>query len=330
MTERILEPGERNLYAGRTCERGLNGKWLHYERAKVKDLKKFVGWESLSALIDESLKTPYYSRPHPFLSDSHRETMRREICQTDEAIQATAFLTGARISEVLMAHADNFNTEGDFLICKNLPVLKRFNKTASQVEYLSRPNAGEIIPKGYVWSKTYGAFVKINWVTTAKVESREDFPIPLWEPFTDILLKRIEEAKPGPGGYRWLFPSPMRPERAESKGVQKWILERFGLEARAWLSPERAYQKVRTIGERQGLHIFDHWFRSQRATMLNHYYKFDEQLLHRFFTWAGGWATSQPSMGSLYARTSLEKLTEKMLANKAGLLIELKELKLFE
>ncbi|MCX6648957.1 MAG: hypothetical protein NTV61_06160 [Candidatus Bathyarchaeota archaeon] len=328
MTERTLEPGELNLYTGRTCERGLDGKWIHYERARVKDLKEFTGWESLGALIDESLKTPYYSRPHPFLSDSYREEMRREICQTDKAIQATAFLTGARISEVLMAHADNFSVEGDFIICKDLPVLKRFSKIASEVEYLDKPNAGEIVPSGYVWSKTYGAFVKIKWVTEAKIETREDFPIPLWEPFTDTLMERIRDAKPGPGGFRWLFPSSMVPGRVESKGVQRWILERFSLEARAWLSPERAYQKVRTIGERRGLHIFDHWFRSQRASMLNRYYRFNEQLLTRFFSWAGGWATSQPSMAALYARTGLEELTEKMQANKTRLLNELKEMKL--
>jgi len=327
LTERSLEAGELNLYTGRTCERGLNGKWIVYERARVKDLKEFIGFNSLKTLIDESLKTPYYSRPHPFLSNSYREEKRREICQTDKAIQATAFLTGSRISEVLMAHADNFSVEGDFIICKDLPVLKRFSKIASEVEYLDKPGGGEIIPKGYTWSKTYGAFVKIKWVTDARLDIREDFPIPLWEPFIDILEERIREAKPGPGGYRWLFPSSSLPSRVESKGVQKWILERFGLDARAWISPERAYQKVRTIGERQGLHIFNHWFRSQRATMLNHYYRFNEQLLHRFFSWAGGWATTRPSMGALYARTGIEELTEKMQVNKTRLLSELKEVK---
>jgi hypothetical protein len=317
-----------SLYESRTCEKDSTGKWIHYQRAKVQDLKGFVGWDSLNSIIEESLKTQYYSKPHPFLSDSYREEKRREICQTDKAIQVTAFLTGSRISEVLMAHSDNFSVEGDFLICKDLPALKRFHKVASEVEYLDKPESGEIIPSGYTWSKPYGAFVKIKWVTEPKIELREEFPIPLWEPFIDTLEERIREAKPGPGGYRWLFPSPMIPEREESKGIQRWILERFGLEARAWLSPERAYQKVRTIGERLDLHIYDHWFRSQRASMLNRYYRFNEQLLSRFFSWAGGWATSHPSMAAHYARTGIEDLTEKMQANKSRLLSELKEMKL--
>jgi len=197
-----------SLYESRTCWKGPDGSWKpesggHYERAQVKDLKEFIGWDSLKNLVDESLKTPYYSKPHPFLSPEYREAKRREICQTDKAIQATAFLTGARISEVLMAHADNFAVEGEFLICKDLPVLKRFRKIASSVEYLDKPESGETVPKEYTWSKTYESFVKIKWVTEPKIELRGEFPIPLWEPFTDTLTERIREAKPGPGGLRW-------------------------------------------------------------------------------------------------------------------------------
>lgn len=321
-----------NLYESRTCWKGPSGSWKaelggHYERAKVKDLKEFIGWEPLRALIEESLKTPYYSRPHPFLTDSYREEKRREICLTDKAIQVTAFLTGSRISEVLMAHAENFNVEGEFIICKDLPVLKRFRKVASEIEYLDKPENNAVIPKEYTWSKQYGSFVKIKWVTEPKIELREEFPIPTWEPFTDTLLTRIKNAEPGPGGYRWLFPSSMIPERIESSGIQAWILNKFNLEARAWLSPERCYQKVRGIGERLGYHIYDHWYRSMRASMLARSYRFDERLLTRFFSWAGGWATSQPSMAARYARTGLEDLTEKMLANKSRLIGELEEMK---
>jgi hypothetical protein len=317
-----------NRYQLRTCEKAPDGKWIHYERQRVEQIKEFVGWDTLFLLALEAEKTLYYHQPHPFLSATYREEKRREICRTDKALQAAAFLTGSRISETLMAHAGNFDVEGDFLICKELPVLKRFTKTASKIHYLDKPESGEIIPKNYTWSKPYGAFVKIEWVTEPKIQLREEFPIPLWEPFVDILQERIREAKPGPGGYRWLFPSPMQPEREESKGIQKWILERFGLEARAWLSPERSYQKLRLIGERLGIHVYDHWYRSMRASMLAKTYRFDERLLSRFFSWAGGWVTSHPSMAARYARTGLEDLTERMLANKTRLLNELKEVKI--
>jgi len=70
-----------SLYESRTCWKGPDGSWKpesggHYERAQVKDLKEFIGWDSLKTLVDESLKTPYYSKPHPFLSPEYREAKR--------------------------------------------------------------------------------------------------------------------------------------------------------------------------------------------------------------------------------------------------------------
>lgn len=111
----------------------------------------------------------------------------------------------------------------------------------------------------------------------------------------------------------------MRPVRDESIGVMKWISDEYGLEARAWISPERAYQKVRTIGERLGLHVYDHWFRSQRASMLTKYYRFNERLLSRFFTWAGSWERSGKSQAALYARTGKEELMQEMTENRSRL-----------
>lgn len=317
-----------NLYSERTCIRGEEG-WIYYKRESVITLPGFIGFKTLSQLMEEALKTNYYSKPHPFLDPAYREQRRREICQMDQALLATSFLLGGRISEVLMAHIENFTFEDQFIVVKGLPTLKRFKKTATSTEILDRPESGQIIPKGYTWSSTYGAYVKNVWVTEAKLEEREDFCIGLWEPYVNILLEWIREATkkpPGEGGYKWLFPSPLSPEREESKGIQGWIKEKFNLESRAWYSPERAYTKVRTIGERLGLHIYDHWFRSQRASMLSKYYHFDERLLNRYFSWAGSWTSSGKSMASHYARTSIDELMEKMAANRKAVEIDYKEI----
>jgi hypothetical protein len=132
----------------------------------------------------------------------------------------------------------------------------------------------------------------------------------------------IRKADSGPGGYRWLFPTSKRTKRKESPGIQLWIEEEFSLEARAWISPERAYQKMRAIGERVdakdklGHHIYDHWFRSQRASQLSSEYEFSEPHLNRFFGWSGGWTTQRQSMASRYARTGFTDLWDRMRINR--------------
>jgi hypothetical protein len=61
--------------------------------------------------------------------------------------------------------------------------------------------------------------------------------------------------------------------------------------------------------------------------MLAHSYKFDERLITRFFSWSGGWSTSQPSMASLYSRTGIEDLEERMIMNKGRVIEEMEEAK---
>jgi len=217
-----------------------------------------------------------------------------------------------------MSHAENFSVEDDFIRVNGLPLLKRLERKNSKVEVLDILPSDGVIPPGYRWSSRYEGYVKTGWTTEPKIGTRADFPIPRWEPGTDTLINWINQAEEAPGGYRWLFPSSKRPKREESSGIQRWVEERFSLEARAWVSPERAYEKVRSIGERIGAkevigsHVYDHWFRSQRASQLAQEYGLRENHLNRFFGWAGGWTTSRGSMAARYARTGYGDLCDRM------------------
>jgi len=149
--------------------------------------------------------------------------------------------------------------------------------------------------------------------TAAEVTERKNFPIPLWKkPRTDILLKRIRwarrEAERGEntelgerrGGNEWLFPTTYNTTRKEPLGVQRWIEEKFKLKRRAWLSNQRAYQIVRMLGERVGEahseHIWNHWWRSQRASQQDEEYEFEDTHLNTFFGWVDQEARRQGSM----------------------------------
>lgn len=300
------------LYENTTNEKTAAGRWVDYQRKTLEDIEEFCGWVFLGTLIDEALNTEYYANPHPFLSDEYRKTQREYLCSFDQALEVAAFKIGGRISEVLMLHADNIKDEGDFLRITGMPVLKRLKKTRTIIDTLKEIPPDGVVPKGYKYAHSLGTFIKIRWDTDPVIGVREDFPIPRWEPFTDILLDWVDQAELGAGGFRWLFPTSYEVTRIEKPGIQKWINEKFNLETRAWISPERAYQKVRTIGERLEHHIWDHWFRSMRASQLARDYEFREPDLNRFFGWAGGWVTQQKSMASRYAKSGYHDLVKLM------------------
>ena len=150
------------------------------------------------------MKTRYYEKPHPFLSDEYRLEKRDYLRQFDMALIVTTFLTGGRISEVLMSHADNFIIEDEYIRVTGLPLLKRLKKKQTTVDVLDSPPKGSLEGK-YRYSKTYDAFISIGWETEPEIGTREDFPIPRWEPFVNIMMNWIKQTE-GQGGYRWLFP----------------------------------------------------------------------------------------------------------------------------
>jgi len=72
------------------------------------------------------------------------------------------------------------------------------------------------------------------------------------------------------------------------------------------ITPTRAWQIVNDLGKRFGIHIYDHWFRAQRASQLASEYDFSLHELLEWFTW------KDIRTALRYARLSWRKLDKKM------------------
>lgn len=251
----------------------------------------FLGWKTILSIIDQCHKTPYYMNPHPFLADSWREKKRRELRLRDFLLISLSFLTGGRISEVLMLRTDNFVVDGDWITVAGMPLLKRYKIVREEIDRMREiPSIDEA--KNYMWVPKEGAFINYDISTIPEVEERQDFPIARWEPLTSevtALLDKYTEQ-----GKEWLFESDGSPQREESPGIQKWVEERFNLDSRMWISPQRSWQIVTDASYRAGvtiklgrkkLGIWDHWLRSQRGNQLVRDYRFTDPLLDRYFGW---------------------------------------------
>jgi len=100
-----------------------------------------------------------------------------------------------------------------------------------------------------------------RWITETKFEPRGRFPIPRKEPLVPYLLDHLNQVDD------YLFPSP--------KTTKK----------RPHMTTTRAYQIVNNVGKRLGVHLYDHWFRAQRACQLAEEYEFELHDLLDFFGW---------------------------------------------
>jgi len=134
-------------------------RWHDYSRRAVsKDVEEFPGWGVLMELVD-ACETPL-----------------------EKSFIATLFLTGSRVSEALQLQAHHFDVaeEEGLIICRNVPLLKRYKKR--------------------------GVTLDGGWVTEPLETYRRPFPILLAEPLTLILVAWLEKVRSG-----YLFPSPRRP-----------------------------------------------------------------------------------------------------------------------
>ena len=84
------------------------------------------------------------------------------------------------------------------------------------------------------------------------------------EPLAQIVTNWIEQSE------GWLFPT-----RKEEKIRRN----------ENWISRVRAYQIVSEIGKEIGVHLYDHWFRAQRACQLASEYGFSLMELLDWFGW---------------------------------------------
>ena len=201
-------------------------------RRTLEDIKVgFVGWWKIVRLAEECMNTPYYVRPSGLFDDDVRLELAQKLRVRDRALVVTAFLTGGRISEVLMLRRGNFRVEEDFVVVHGMPLLKRYERKKKLVEVSSVVPSEEDLEEGFVWewNKEKRVFEKYEVSTTPVLATRNDFPIPRWEPLCNYLVEYVEACED------WLFPTCYQVKRRETVGVERWIREKFGCDARRWL-----------------------------------------------------------------------------------------------
>jgi hypothetical protein len=222
----------------------------------------------------------------------------------------TMFQTGGRALEVLLLKKDNFTVMPDEGIIKitDMRLLKKYKKL-----------------DGYLDSEG-----KNRWHTLKLFKKRKTFTIQRREPFTPILEAHLESIKQ-PEAY--LFPSPYSHRRqfkknhALDKDLQdvngkvpySVVWAYLNIRQVSSLAPVSLKQKLGLmtplIDEETGkvisdeIHLWLHWFRSQKACQLANDYNFDAMDLLDYFSWTN---IETPIR---YAKKGWHSLTEKM--NKA-------------
>ena len=308
----------------------VHGK--EYKRKSVsREKQPFKGWKFFIDLINECNKTPYYAKG--CIGEAKGETiaeMRARLIRRDKALIATAFLAGGRVSETLMLRRKNFKLEDKRIIVEGMPLLKRYVKIGEDKEVL-KEKPTDARSKFFHYDAVKDEWRKRRYVTTPELQIRQPFPIPLYEPLTPYLVSWLEETKD------FLFPTEHNipryrvgkdgkpiPILETNKGVEALIktpaktdeVGGLGVNRRMWIHPVRAYQIVRGVGERLNTHIWDHWFRAQRASQLAEEYEFTTDHLNRFFGWVGVTVAGAPPTADFYAHLSVEYLWRMMSPSK--------------
>jgi len=239
-----------------------------YVRLNVKDFsEEWVGYKPLLELVE--------------LAEKPRE----------QAFLSCLFLTGGRASEVLGLRKNNFEVRQNegLIIVRGMPLLKRYRKLQ---ELTFTDSKGQTIRK---------------WATQRLEKTRKPFPILYSEPLTPILLKWIEDI---PEESAYLFPSPYK----EGKPLSRFWAYRFIRRLDKAVSPELRQKLgldkplvVEGVKVKDSLHLWLHWFRSQRACCLVSEFGFQ---LHDLLDWFS-WEHVETAMD--YAKKGWRGLAEKML-----------------
>jgi integrase len=168
--------------------------------------------------------------------------------------------TGGRASECLALDKENFSviTKKKYILVQNMKLEKRWHKVKAQD----------------------GSSVREHMEAT-----RKPFPILLKEPLSQELLDHLETVKDGP-----LFKSPYKNHKPLTRDwgyklirrinddLPRPLFNRLGLNV-----PFR--DKVTQEQLSATIHLWQHWFRSQKASQLRSEYDFSEADLMEFFGW---------------------------------------------
>ncbi|MEA2089532.1 MAG: hypothetical protein U9O89_02075 [Thermoproteota archaeon] len=125
-----------------------------------------------------------------------------------------------------------------------------------------------------------------SWKTDPVFTTRGIFTVRRFEPLAPVMISWIEKRSD------YVFPS---------KSSRNKLL---------YLSRTRAYQILRDLGRRVGIHLYSHWFRAQRASQLASEYGFREHELLRWFSW------KRYETAMRYSKLSWRDLDAKMMPDK--------------
>jgi len=250
----------------------MSSYWLEnkYYRLSVKNfVEEFAGWTAL------------------------KELMGYAPAGRDRAFLCACFSTGGRVSEVLSLKAENFSIVHDerLMLVRSMKLVKRYRKI----------------------SETLDAEGHKKWITELKPSTRKPFPMLLSEPLTEIFYEYLQ------GKQGLLFPSPYLPGKPLSRfwayKLVRWLDTLLPIpkdpkhpnpdDLRERLGLNKAFVKDGIkIADR--IHLWLHWFRSQRASQLVSDYGYELLDLIDYFSW------EKQDTALVYARKGWRGLASKM------------------
>ena len=160
----------------------MQENWESYTRASVKTVLRFVGWGTLMDMVNECMNTPYKVSPAWEPESSYAEEHRAKLTRRDQALIATLFLTGGRVSEVISLRKNNFNLHASPYAIEVTDMLRE--KSFRKIDEVELPNG------------------KKRWITEKIMATRRDFPILKNEALVPYLTSWLDHVDD------YLFPSP--------------------------------------------------------------------------------------------------------------------------
>jgi hypothetical protein len=213
-----------------------------------------------------------------------------------QALLAALFETGGRISEVvapggLRRRNIDLTLHPGVVVVKQMPLLKRFEKVGTTAKWKCVGHCNRRWSKKPDPSEFQEHKIKkyAGWVTKTILDHRT-FPFRRDEPLAPYFISWVERVK-NPNSL--LFP----------------------------INRSAVFVRVRNIGIKlnqsiplsniPSTELYDHWFRSERASQLAFDYGFQKEDLDEFFDWK----ERRPSMSSKYAGLGWIGLARKMGVN---------------
>lgn len=205
----------------------------------------------------------------------------------DRGFLCAMFCSGGRASEVLSLAAENFDymLEQNLMLVRNMRLVKRYKKL----------------------SETLDAEGHKRWVTELKPSIRKPFPILNEEPLAQILLDYLKDK------HGLLFPSPYVADRPLTRSWAYKMIRYIDTILPDPLREKLGINKPFIIDGQKlddHIHLWLHWFRSQRASQLVYDYGYELLDLIDYFSW------ERQDTALVYARKGWRGLASKMQAVK--------------